>query len=110
MTLDEAVTRGEGFRSIGASIVIGALMAPVVSGVCVETLAGIAACYKVSQTLYHFAMREAQQKILKDGIIRVGSNNLYDFGVYATRCPIKQTKGLQVVQSRPAIISQDYKG
>lgn len=44
-------------------------MAPVVAGVGVEALAGIAACYKVPQTLYHFTTREAQQKILQGGII-----------------------------------------
>ena len=85
VTLDEAIQRGEGFRSIGGPIVAGAISAPIVGALGFEAASGIAACYKVPQTLYHFTTREAAQKITQDGLIRIGQNNLYGRGVYATR-------------------------
>ncbi|KRD13496.1 hypothetical protein ASE39_19100 [Acidovorax sp. Root267] len=85
VTLDEAIQRGEGFRGVGGPVIAGAIAAPIVGAVGIEAAVGIAACYRVPQTLYHFTTREAAQKITQDGLIRVGQNNLYGRGVYATR-------------------------
>jgi RHS repeat-associated protein len=85
VALNEAIQRGDGFRNIGGPIILGAMSAPIVGGIGVEAAAGFAACYRVPQTLYHFTTREAYQKIIQDGLMRVGVNNLYGPGVYATR-------------------------
>lgn len=44
-----------------------------------------AKCLTRPDKLYHFTSKEGYEAIMKEGVIRVGQNNMWGKGVYATR-------------------------